>query len=92
MPFRKPISTLGGLHYWKNIRQTENFIMQKHKTGIWPYKYRIIMRENRMEIANANDEYTIDLDQKFLQNNVVPQVNDKVDLWKYVEKAIEKAF
>lgn len=31
--------------------------MQEHKVGmpIWPYKYRILMRKNRMEIANSND-------------------------------------
>lgn len=58
MAFRKPISTLGGLTFWNNIKQNEFFIMQEHKVGfpIWPYKYRITMRENRMEIANSNDE------------------------------------
>ena len=51
MAFRKPITTLGGTTWWNNIRQNELFIMQEHKVGlpVWPYKFRIIMRENRME-------------------------------------------
>ncbi len=31
MAFRKPITTLGGLMWWKNIKQNEYFIMQEHK-------------------------------------------------------------
>ncbi len=34
MAFRKPITTLGGLIWWKNIRQNEYFIMQEHKVGL----------------------------------------------------------
>jgi hypothetical protein len=57
MAFRKPITTLGGLIMWENVRQDEYFILQQHKIGlpVWPYKYRITLRENRMEIANSND-------------------------------------
>ncbi|WP_405114905.1 hypothetical protein MHH28_11305 [Paenibacillus sp. FSL K6-1217] len=79
MSFRKPISTLGGLKYWVNIEQNKFFIMQKHKTGLWPYKYRILMRENRMEIANSNDIIEIKYDWKYLDDNTVPQLNQRID-------------
>lgn len=81
MAFRKPISTLGGLTWWRNIRQNEYFIMQEHKVGVpmWPYKYRIIMRENRMEIANSNDFTDIQYDWKYLEDNAVPQLDEKID-------------
>lgn len=79
--FRKPISTLGGLNFWINIEQNERFVMQEHKIGlpIWPYKYRILMRENRMEIANSNDKTEIDFDWNYLKNNIVPQLDNKLD-------------
>ena len=50
--------------WWTNIRQDKYFIMQEHKVGlpVWPYKYRIMLRENRMEIANSNDITEIDFD------------------------------
>ncbi len=80
MGFRKPISTLGGLTWWNNIRQNEYFIMQEHKTGLWPYKYRILMRENRMEIANSNDKEEIDMDWKYLEKHAVPQLEQKIDI------------
>ncbi|MBV0934658.1 hypothetical protein [Marinobacterium weihaiense] len=81
MAFRKPISTLGGLFWWSNIKQNEHFIMQEHKVGVpvWPYKYRITMRENRMEIANSNDFKEIEFDWEYLKNNVVPQIDKKID-------------
>lgn len=81
MGFRKPISTLGGLVMWDNIRQNKYFIMQEHKKGlpIWPYKYRILMRENRMEIANSNDYSEINIDWNYLDENAVPQLDNKVD-------------
>ncbi|MEK4072626.1 hypothetical protein [Paenibacillus sp. FSL M7-0656] len=79
MGFRKPISTLGGLTFWRNIRQSEYFIMQEHKTGVWPYKFRILLRENRMEIANSNDFEEINYDWRYLDNNAVPQLNQKID-------------
>ena len=84
MSFRKPISTLGGLTWWTNIKQDMYFIMQEHKVGfpIWPYKYRILMRENRMEIANSNDKNEIEIDWQYLQINAVPQLNEKIDLGK----------
>jgi hypothetical protein len=41
MGFRKPISTLGGLTFWKNIKQNTYFVMQEN-TAIWVYKYRIL--------------------------------------------------
>jgi hypothetical protein len=82
MAFRKPITTLGGLVWWNNIRQNEHFIMQEHKIGlpIWPYKYRITMRENRMEIANSNDFEEIEYDWNYLKKNVVPQLDKKIDI------------
>ena len=76
MPFRKPVSTLGGLNFWKNIDQNEYFIMQQHKTGIWPYSYRILMRTTSKEIANANDIQTIREDWKYLEHNAVPRLNE----------------
>ncbi|BCG59718.1 hypothetical protein [Paenibacillus sp. URB8-2] len=79
MGFRKPISTLGGLNFWENINQNKHFIMQKHKTGFWPYKYRILMRENRMEIANSNDLVEINYDWDYLLDNAVPQLDQKID-------------
>ncbi|MDY7989874.1 hypothetical protein UY286_04855 [Paenibacillus polymyxa] len=81
MAFRKPISTLGGLTWWRNLQQNEYFIMQEHKVGVpmWPYKYRILMRENRMEIANSNDYDEIMYDWNYLDSNAVPQLNEKVD-------------
>ncbi|MCK8825791.1 hypothetical protein [Fuchsiella alkaliacetigena] len=81
MGFRKPISTLGGLTFWDNIRQNKYFIMQEHKVGfpVWPYKYRILMRENRMEIANSNDYSEIKHDWNYLEDNAVPQLNEKID-------------
>lgn len=85
MSFRKPITTLGGLMMWENIQQNPHFIMQQHKVGlpIWPYKYRIIMRVNRMEIANANDHKEIAMDWHFLQDNAVPQLDQAIDLGKF---------
>lgn len=82
MAFRKPITTLGGLTWWNNIRQSKYFILQEHKVGIpmWPYKYRIILRENRMEIANSNDANEIDMDWEYLQEHVMPQVDQKIDV------------
>lgn len=82
MAFRKPISTLGGLTWWKNIQQDMYFIMQEHKVGfpVWPYKYRILMRENRMEIANSSDKNEIKMDWQYLQHHAVPQLEQKIDL------------
>lgn len=82
MAFRKPITTLGGLLMWKNIRQDQYFIMQEHNIGlpIWPYKYRITLRENRMEIANSNDFTEIGMDWEYIQTNVVPQISQKIDI------------
>ncbi|WBF54912.1 hypothetical protein HXV90_03100 [Lysinibacillus sp. JK80] len=77
MPFRKPVPTLGGLSFWKNVKQDTYFIMQKHKTGVWPYKYRILLRENTKEIANAKDLETINFDWEYLQNHAVPRLNEK---------------
>lgn len=37
------------------------------------------MRENRMEIANSNDITEIQYDWKYLENNAVPQLNEKID-------------
>ncbi len=56
--------------------------MQEHKVGVpvWPYKYRILMRANSMEIANANDYSEIKHDWKFLEDNAVPQLDKKIDL------------
>ena len=81
MAFRKPITTMGGLFWWKNIKQNEHFILQEHTVGIpvWPYKYRITMRENRMEIANTNDYKEIEFDWDYLKKNVVPQLDKKID-------------
>ncbi|OXS13668.1 hypothetical protein CGX12_18480 [Zobellella denitrificans] len=82
MAFRKPITTLGGLMWWTNIRQDKYFIMQEHKVGLpaWPYKYRITLRENRMEIANSNDPEEIDMDWEYLKENIVPQLDKKIDI------------
>ena len=82
MAFRKPITTLGGLLMWENIRQDQYFIMQEHNIGlpIWPYKYRITLRENRMEIANSNDFTEIGMDWEYIQTNVVPQISQKIDI------------
>lgn len=77
MPFRKPVPTLGGLNFWDNIKQDTYFIMQEHKTGLWPYKYRILLRENTKEIANSNDLKTINYDWEYLQNHAVPRLNEK---------------
>lgn len=84
MAFRKPITTAGGLFWWDVIKQNQYFIMQEHKTGIpvWPYKYRIIMRENRMEIANSNNFREIDMDWAYLEDHAVPQLDEKIDLSK----------
>ena len=55
--------------------------MQQHKVGVpaWPYKYRILMRENRMEIANSNDKTEINYDWNYLENNIIPQLDKKID-------------
>lgn len=84
MSFRKPITTLGGLILWRNIQQNTFFVMQQHKVGlpIWPYKYRIIMRENRMEIANSNDPTEIEHDWNYLKENAVPQIQHQIDIGK----------
>ncbi|MED1421490.1 hypothetical protein [Bacillus smithii] len=94
MPFRKPVSTLGGLNFWENIQQDTYFIMQKHKTGLWPYKYRILLRENSKEIANANDLETIQYDWDYLQNHAVPRANEQgfLDINKLIEILISKKF
>jgi hypothetical protein len=82
MSFRKPITTFGGLTWWNNIRQNEYFIMQEHRVGIpiWPYKYRILMRENRMEIANSNDLSEIESDWTYLKSHAVPRLEEAIDL------------
>lgn len=82
MGFRRPITTLGGLFWWDNIRQNDYFIMQEHKVGlpIWAYKYRILMRENRMEIANSNDISEIDKDWDYLKTHAVPRLEEKIDI------------
>jgi hypothetical protein len=77
MAFIKPITTLGGLMFWNNIKQSEYFIMQKHITGLWPYSYRILMRENRMEIANSNDKEEIEYDWRYLETHTVPQFESR---------------
>mgnify|MGYP000553084064 FL=1 len=61
--------------------------MQEHKVGmpIWPYKYRILMRENRMEIANSNDFEDIQLDWEYLKTNVVPQIDQKIDIGEKID-------
>lgn len=84
MAFRKPITTLGGLIWWINIDQNMYFIMQKHKIGfpLWSYEYRIILRENRMEIANSNHLKEIKLDWKYLETHAVPQIDNAIDLGK----------
>lgn len=84
MAFRKPITTLGGLFWWNNIKQNEHFIMQEHKVGIpiWPYKYRITLRQNRMEIANSNDPEEILFDWKYLEKNATPQIEHQIDIGK----------
>lgn len=84
MAFRKPITTLGGLFWWNNIRQNDHFIMQEHKVGlpIWPYKYRITMRQNRMEIANSNDLEEITQDWMYLEKNAIPQIDHQIDIGK----------
>ena len=83
MSFRKPITTLGGLTWWINIKQSQYF-MQEHKVGfpVWAYKYRILMRENRMEIANSNDVSEIDLDWEYLKTHAVPQLDKAIDIYK----------
>lgn len=82
MSFRKPITTLGGLLWWSNITQNQYFILQEHKVGfpVWPYKYRILMRENRMEIANSNEIFEIKGDWEYLNNHAVPRLNEAIDL------------
>lgn len=77
MPFRKPVSTMGGLNFWKNIDQNEHFIMQQHKTGFWPYSYRILMRATSKEIANSNDHQTIREDWRYLEKNAVPRLDEQ---------------
>ena len=88
MSFRKPITTLGGLLWWENIKQNDYFLMQKHKVGIpiWPYKYRIIMRANRMEIANSNDIHEIEADWNYLKNHAVPRLNEAIDIHKEISQ------
>lgn len=57
--------------------------MQEHKIGIpvWPYKYRITMRANRMEIANSNDFTEIQMDWRYLETYAVPQLSNSIDLY-----------
>ncbi|MEI2392225.1 hypothetical protein V8V55_20690 [Priestia megaterium] len=90
MPFRKPVSTSGGPTWWKNIQQNEHFIMQKNKSIFWPYKYRILMRSNSKEIANANDLETINYDWEYLKNNAVPRADEQgfLDVNAGIEKFI----
>ncbi len=70
--------------WWSNIKQDDHFIMQEHKVGlpVWPYKYRISLRENRMEIANSNDREEILRDWDYLQSHAVPQINESIDVGK----------
>jgi hypothetical protein len=89
MGFRKPISTLGGLTFWKNIKQNTYFVMQEN-TAIWVYKYRILMRENRMEIANSNDINEIEMDWRYLDDHAVPQLDNKIDIGSSILKVVEK--
>ena len=90
MAFRKPITTLGGLIWWDNIKQSEYFIMQEHKVGlpIWPYKYRITLRENRMEVANSNDCKEIEMDWEYLKSHIIPQLDQSIDLGEAIIKLI----
>ena len=86
MAFRKPITTLGGLLWRSNVRQNMYFIMQEHKVGmpVWPYKYRILLRENRMEIANSNDREEIEFDWRYLEEHAVPQLDRAIDAGKFL--------
>lgn len=86
MAFRKPITTLGGLIWWNIIKQNEYFILQEHKAGlpVWPYKYRITLRLNRMEIANSNNPDEIQMDWKYLETNTIPQINEQIDIGKRI--------
>ncbi|AFZ12468.1 hypothetical protein Cri9333_1578 [Crinalium epipsammum PCC 9333] len=88
MSFRKPITTAGGLAFWNNIRQNSYFIMQEHKIGfpVWLYKYRILMRENRMEIANSNDISEIEHDWDYLKTHAVPRLDESIDIHKEISK------
>jgi hypothetical protein len=73
--------------FWTNMQQNTYFLMQEHRIGwAWPYRYRIMLRENRMEIANSNDILEIEEDWKYLQSHVVPQLQDKIDVWGMVSK------
>ncbi|MGQ9873158.1 hypothetical protein, partial [Leptodesmis sp.] len=84
-------TTLGGLIWWFNIKQDEYFIMQEHKVGlpVWPYKYRILIRENRMEIANSNDHEEILMDWRYLEKHAIPQIEDKIDIAKTIGETIQ---
>ena len=86
MSFRKPITTLKGLIWWKVIKQDTYFIMQEHRVGLplWPYKYRILMRANSMEIANSNDVEEIRIDWEYLKSHAVPQIDKMIDAGKFV--------
>ncbi|MGL5807360.1 MAG: hypothetical protein ACRC2R_08140 [Xenococcaceae cyanobacterium] len=88
MSFRKPITTFGGLILWNNIQQNTYFIIQEHKIGFpaWPYRYRILMRENRMEIASSNDLAEIEMDWRYLEDFAVPQLNEKIDVYGEIKK------
>ena len=64
----------------EEIKLDEHFILQEHKNSkLWPYKYRILMRENRMEIANSNDLSEIEYDFLYLEKHAVPQLDQKKD-------------
>lgn len=93
MTLRKPITTFGGLLWWTTVagRTNKYLVMQKHHLGppLWPYRYRILLRASRMEVANANDRNEIELDWELLEEQGV-QMDQSIDFGEVLRRLLER--
>lgn len=67
MSFKFPTPTLGGKTFWENQKEDKYFVLQKHITGMWSHRFRILFRLANMEIATAQTKAEIEKDWAFLQ-------------------------
>lgn len=76
MSFREvAVPSQGGHVFWRLLKQDKLFLLQEHKIPwLWPHRYRILMRANRREIANAGSREEIEADWEYLEERAVPEM------------------
>jgi len=42
--WHKAHAVLGGWLWWRNLKEDNEMILQEHKTGLWPWTYRILLK------------------------------------------------